>query len=1275
MVPMLAGSVAMALMFTNGRGGTLSYVTGGLFGVSMLGMVGVSFFGQAGRPNKRDSLTMRREYLRRLGQLRRQVRRTVRDQRRAMFYRHPDPDTLWWFAQSARLWERRPADSDFAVVRMALGPLRLATPLRPTPTAPVEDLELLSASALRAFVTTYAIVNELPVAVALRGFARIYTRGDGTRVRACLRSVIAQAATFHAPDDLLIAVCCDHTTLPEWEYLKWLPHALHPTKVDALGQVRLIGRSLRTIESHLEEVLANRPRFDANRLAGDGPHVLVIVDGGDPTGADQLMADIGPAGVTLVEVGGQPPRNLDESVLVLEIGDDGRLRTTTVDGSTEVGRADGITVAEGEAFARTLTPLRLSALSRTEQPLASVTELADLLEIRDPYQFDPTAFWQPRPHRNRLRVPIGVAPDGTPVELDLKESAQDGIGPHGLLVGATGSGKSELLRTLVLGLAASHSPEVLNFVLIDFKGGATFTRLDRLPHTSAVITNLAKEISLVDRMEAAIKGELVRRQELLRAAGNFASQRDYERARASNTALQPLPSLLIICDEFSELLTAKPEFIDMFVQIGRVGRSLGVHLLLASQRLEEGRLRGLDTHLSYRIGLRTFSPMESRAVLGVPDAFELPRSPGHGYLRSGTEPIIRFKAAYASGGLSPAGPVALSPATGDRILRALLYVPDYVEAAKREDSDPLVEQPTDDDVFGESLLDVMVGRMQGRGTPAHRVWLPPLDNSVGLGRVLGPLQVHELRGLVAARPELVGRLRPPVALVDRPFEQRRDVLVLSLGGAAGHVVVVGAPQSGKSTLVRTLMCALALTHTSTEVQFHALDFGGGGLLGLRGLPHTSAVYGRLDVDEVRRTVAEVHSLMRAREQRFATTGVDSMATYRSLRQQSRVTDDPFGDVFLIIDGWSTLRSEFEDLEGTVSDIATRGLSFGIHVVIAATRWMDLRPSIRDLLGTRLELRLGDPVDSEQGRRLAANVPTDQPGRGLTSDGLHFLSLLPRLDDDRSADPEPLVTAVREAWRWPGAPAVRMLPDRVPYDSLPQPDRQHSRWRFTIGMAESDLAPVGIDFAAEPHFLLFGDVESGKSSFLRMLAHSITTAYTPAEAAVIAIDYRRSLLGAVPAEHLVEYASDQGAAEEMVGQIAAGLAERLPGRDVTPDQLRSRSWWSGPELFLLVDDYDLVAGGSVNPLLPLLPFAAQARDIGLHVVLTRRSGGAGRGMYETFISRMREYGSPGLVMSGDREEGTLLGSAAPSRMPPGRGWLVTRREGKQLIQLAWLPPTS
>jgi DNA segregation ATPase FtsK/SpoIIIE, S-DNA-T family len=369
----------------------------------------------------------------------------------------------------------------------------------------------------------------------------------------------------------------------------------------------------------------------------------------------------------------------------------------------------------------------------------------------------------------------------------------------------------------VLSLAATHSSETLNFVLIDFKGGATFSSLDRLPHTAAVITNLADELPLVDRMVDAIDGELIRRQEVLRKAGNYASLRDYEKARISGAALPPLPSLLVVCDEFSELLSAKPDFIDLFVQIGRLGRSLGVHLLLASQRLEEGRLRGLDTHLSYRVGLRTFSALESRAVLGVPDAYELPRSPGHGYLKFGTEPLVRFKAAYVSGAYRRAGSRGSGVDGQDAAPQVLAYSTHYAPAPKPVTPTP-VEPPA-----GESMLDMIVARLAGQGPPADQVWLPPLTESARLDELLGPVTTDPVRGLTFANPELHGALQVPIALIDKPREQVRDVMWLQLHGAAGHLAVVGGTLSGKSSALRTLICALALTHTPAEVRRRRAD--------------------------------------------------------------------------------------------------------------------------------------------------------------------------------------------------------------------------------------------------------------------------------------------------------------------------------------------------------------------------------------------------------------------------------------------------------------------
>jgi S-DNA-T family DNA segregation ATPase FtsK/SpoIIIE len=404
-------------------------------------------------------------------------------------------------------------------------------------------------------------------------------------------------------------------------------------------------------------------------------------------------------------------------------------------------------------------------------------------------------------------------------------------------------------------------------------------------------------------------------------------------------------------------------------------------------------------------------------------------------------------------------------------------------------------------------------------------------------------------------------------------------------------------------------------------------------------------------------------------------GIDSMASYRQRRANTAgVGADPFGDVFLVVDGWGTVRKEFEELEPVITDLATRGLSYGIHVVAAATRWMDFRPAIRDLFGSRLELRLGDPSDSMVNRRAASGVP-EMSGRGLIehpvdkNKSYHLLTIRPELAS-LGETPE-VVKAIAAAWTGPAAPRVRLLPQALPYADLDL-DRT-SGLRLPIGVNEADLSVVEVDFGSDPHFLIFGDAECGKSSFLRALATSVTRRFDPEEARIILVDYRRSLMDLPESEHRIGYGIQAQKTLDLMQSVAGYMQRRLPGPDVTAQQLRERSWWTGPELFVLVDDYDLVSAAPTNPLQPLVDYLSQARDVGLHLILARRAGGAGRAVYEPVIQRLIELSSPGLVMSGPVDEGALLGSVKPSPLPPGRGRLVTRREGVRLIQLAHQPP--
>ena len=930
-------------------------------------------------------------------------------------------------------------------------------------------------------------------------------------------------------------------------------------------------------------------------------HRVVIVDGADAPAPGE--------GVTVLEIhaaacGSEVEVCVDSAALTVE--------------------CDRLSRPEALACARRIARQR-STPGSTYHP-ARPADWPALMGIEDPDLIDAEALWAGA--SVPLRVPIGVAEDGTAVELDIKEAAADGMGPHGLCVGATGSGKSEFLRTLVLGMIAAHPPDALNLVLVDFKGGATFRGLEKAQHVSALITNLADEAPLVSRMREALSGEVYRRQEILRAAGNFVNVAEYQHARAAGRALRPLPALFIIVDEFSELLSQHPDFAELFVAIGRLGRSLGMHLLLASQRLDEGRLRGLETHLSYRICLKTFSASESRAVLGVADAYHLPSQPGAAYLKTASGDVTRFQTAFVSGGYTP------PPRPPERVEPP---VAELFTFAKARCHDP-VALPVSTAVRHGSLMDAVLHTLAGRGPAAHRVWLPPLAGSPCLAALL---DAHTAT-----------HLRVPVGLVDCPFEQRHEPRTVDLSGAAGNVAVVGATRSGKSTSLRTLVSSLAATHDADAVQFYCLDFGGGGLTALGGLPHVGLVAGRRDADLCRRTVAQLESVLRHREAAFRHLGVDSFTEYRE------VTEDGYGDVFLLIDGWAAFRQEFEVLEARITALAAQGLSYGIHVVMSAARWADLRPALKDQIGTRIELRLGDPADSEMDRRRARELTDLPPGRGITREGREMAIALPRLDLARHRG---------------AALPVELLPLRVDHHSLTATTMSQGSGEVVLGLGERDLEPVALDLAEHPHLLVLGDGECGKTALLRLLCTEIVRTRSPLDAQLEIVDIRCTMLGVVESAHLAGYSVTSTALTSRLGTLTERLNARMPDERVTQQQLRDRSWWEGPDIFVIVDDYDLVAGATGNPLTPLADYLPHAKDLGLHVIVARRSGGAARAMFDPVLARLRDMGCSGLMMSAAPDEGVLLGTTRPTPLPPGRGTLIVRGRPEELLQVGWVDP--
>jgi S-DNA-T family DNA segregation ATPase FtsK/SpoIIIE len=1261
-MPVLAGGGGLVLAVTTRS--PLAAATGGLFLVAAAAVGGLLLVSQRSGP-RRQLREARERYLDYLEDLRGRLRRSGTAQQAAAGWRHPEPVRLPGLARDpARRWERRAGDEDFLVVRVGVGerPAAVRVAMRASDD-PLPDFDPVCLESAKALRDRYRTVSEQPACLDLARLGVLSVVGDRAAGRALARALLAQLVTFHAPPEVRIGLVRSGRRAGHWEWAKWLPHHQHPTRTDGPLPARLVAGSLAGLAELLEPWLVAGPG-EPGRPGRQPEQLVVVVDGEDlpgrwePPEPGESLAELGIHLVFLVGDRREEPERVGARLTVAAAGaarqewDGARFRVDAP--------PDGLL----PALARLLAPFRIASepAAGPAGPAGGSRALGG--PAAGPPPLSPEPAWQPRPLRERLRVPIGTGADGRPVLLDLKESAHGGMGPHGLVVGATGSGKSELLRSLLAALVLGHPPDQLALLLVDFKGGATFAPMAGLPHLAGLVTNLEDSTGLVDRMHDALFGELRRRQELLRAAGNLPDVGAYQRLREAGARLVPLPHLLVVVDEFSELLAARPDFAELFVAIGRIGRSIGVHLLLATQRLETGRIRGLESHLSYRIGLRTFSEAESREVLGVPDAHHLPPVPGSGYLKVDTTVFARFRAALVSapppepaapaGAAAPVMPFLATNGLGGQLAGRAAGAPATGPAADR--------------AAARSILELAVQRVRAAGAqPVRPVWLDPLPEVLPLDRVQDPRAAGG-----------TDSLRATLGLVDDPGGQRQYPLEWDFLGAAGNLLVVGAPRSGKSTLLGTLICSMALRYPPGEVAFYCVDHGGGALAPLARLPAVAGVATRLDPERVARTVSDVEHAVDLRERLFRELRLATPAALRAARTAGQVPASVPGAVFLVIDGWAVFREEFELLADRVGEIAARGAHHGVHVVLTVTQPAQLRIRLQPCFPGRVELRLSDRFDSAFDRELQQRIGPQTPGRGVSDGDRLFQAAVPRIDgrasgQDLAAAQEALVATVVRRWPHERVRPVRMLPRHYPYQQLPTGSGGSPG--VPVGICDPDLQPAEVDLSAsDPHLLVYGDGESGKTNLLRVLLRGFQRRYRPEQLGIVLVDHRRGLLGAVRDDYLLGYCAAPDQAAAVIRELAASIGQRRPGPAITPAQLRERSWWSGLVVLVVVDDYDLLPAGAGNPLLPLVDLLAQARDLGLHLVLSRRTGGAARAALDPVLQRLNDLATPGFLFSGDRLEGPLAGGVSSQRLPAGRA-LQAGRGGCRQVQVAWLPPPA
>jgi len=954
--------------------------------------------------------------------------------------------------------------------------------------------------------------------------------------------------------------------------------------------------------------------------------------------------------------------------------------------------ADSMSIADAERFARTLAPWRPVGAATAVTSDGPARDLLEVLGIRDARKLDVDRLWSARRTQNRLwmRFPIGLDPTGEVVELDLKETSQYGMGMHSVLIGFSGSGKSETIITEVTSLALTHSPETVTVAFLDWKMKSAGIVLERFPHVVASVSNLGDEMHLVERMLEALEGELDRRGALC-AATNCKDLNVYNEKRMVDPSLEPVPGLVVIIDEYQELFGSElgSKFIDLCWRIVRQGRSMHVFLQLAGQTVDSHRLMKIRSLIGFFMALRTGTEEDSREAIGSSIAAHLPEKgkEGTGYLREGQGPPREFRAFYSSPPFVPppedGGPVPVAAAGTWFTPRSFTAteVPDEEgllapsetnghEPAPMREQSPIPLAPGE---LPPTMVDTIVNSLRATGArPLRRLWLPPLGK---------PAAADELVRLVRGKPWDVdyGKtpgLAFPVGIEDRPRQHRQDVHFLDLLGANG--LVIGAPQSGVTNTLATMMTTAALMYRPERVQFYCVAAGGPSLAAVGGLPHVAGLAPAMDREGVGRIIASVQGIVAEREAVFAKTGLDmEEVRRRKFRDKPEPVPVAGGDVILVIDGWATFAAEYPQLVDQIVALA-RSLSYGVHVVVSHTSYLQgFKQALKPLATARIELRLTDPGDSEMDRQLAKKVPRGVPGRGVTKAGMHLLMGVPELGerpDGRvgARDIGPLIAQVSGIQK---AATVSRLPESVPFEEvqrLAQPVTRRSLVPF--GLSEADLGPAYLDIADHPHAIAVGAPRSGRSNFLRGLCRAITSMYRPEEAQILVLDPRRTLLGVVQGAHLRDYAYTQGAIREAIRELVAELENRQPPPGTTQHEMMTKTFWSGPEIFVVIDDAG-VWPTMDNPLMGLGPHIEGARDTGLHVFAATAVANWNQvAIGSSVLGKLRASLAPILILDGRRDAGKIVGDIYAEPQRPGKATYFTRSDTTGAL-IGWsTPPT-
>jgi DNA segregation ATPase FtsK/SpoIIIE, S-DNA-T family len=1162
-----------------------------------------------------------------------------------------------------RLWERRADDPDTLRMRIGLfdGPAMI---------------QLVGAKDARlpAVPTSFCV----PVSMPLTTMGVVGLAGPLDASRALARWLVAQAAVLHSPRDLSIVVlAADPSAGPQWNWVRWLPHSAPRGGEDC---VALVGTdpdsAARRVSELAAEVSARLNSAGEGPLvlggsdgqaapASDlGPKILVVLDGARQLrripGMPQVLAAAKKTGVYAICIDESHRVLPEECAAVLSWDIPGQTEVSSANGvhygpggwareshgpaaqrvrpflirghGSAFGHggpamlADQVSVGWADRVARALAPVRDVSRDDADSVIPDSARLLELIHMPDPAPELVLAAWQRR--GRTTKVPIGIGADG-PFILDLSAD-----GPHGLVAGTTGAGKSELLQTLIAVLCVANRPDAMTFVLIDYKGGSAFKDCARLPHTVGMVSDLDGHLTV--RALDSLGAELKRREELLLSAGAKDIE-DYWDTKKLQPGLEPMPRLVLIIDEFAAMVAELPDFVTGLIDIARRGRSLGVHLLLATQRPAGVVSADIRANTNLRIALRVTSPDESADVIDTSDAAFIAKStPGRCYIRSGASSPVAVQSARIGGRRPSAGPAAAAAQVVPLPWRGLgkpLPAPSSGggEESMATDLSALV------DAIGKANAKLGLGQQR-------RPWLEPLPELITLG---------ELPAADAERPDV-----PPIpyGLTDLPLRQARAPMALDFTHA-GHVAVAGAARTGRSSLLRTLAGSVATLASPADVHIYGIDCGGGALLPVADLPHCGAVVTREQGDRVERLLSKLRNEIARRQQLLAAQGFAGLAEQRAAT--SGTGRLPW--MLLLLDWWEGYVATFENLDygrliETLLQILREGSAVGLRAVFTTDRTA-LIGQTGTIFGQRMIFRMTDRSDAALADIGERTLPAHQPeGRIMFAAKPNPLEAqIALLDPDPSGVAQ--VAALRrigeQARQRFGRPPAQQRPLRV--DALPpritlaetyrlDPDFVPPSPMWALAGAGGDqLSPQGIDVRDEgPGVVVAGPARSGRSTTLLTMARSLIAAQTP----VLVITPRRSPLRAL---------------EGTPGVVA------VLGADFDVEFLRAEL---NPldRYVVLVDDAEMLFDAPNSPVLERIIVTGRDADHGL--ILAGTTGDLSR-CYTGFIPAALKSRCGVLVTVDTPDDGDLFGVRLPRNAAPGpigRG-LVFRPGRVAPIQLA------